>query len=73
MTCNKCNGVGTIGDDPCPECIELGLCPNCGALLFDDYQWQLACEHALGDEDPLELFTCSNCGWEYNSGYYQQS
>jgi len=38
--------------DPCPECMEEGICPRCGEKVWD---WNEVAEDAQGP--------CSNCGW----------
>ena len=41
-----------IDCDPCPDCLERGICPRCG-------------EEAWGDDDfDGEPVTCPHCGWQ---------
>jgi hypothetical protein len=40
--------------DPCPVCIEQGVCPRC-AHAFTEAEWTFD-----GDETP-----CPNCGWNW--------
>lgn len=44
---------GTMqGFDPCPDCIEEGVCPRCGEVVFSEEAWDAAGE-----------VTCPDCGW----------
>ena len=38
--------------DPCPECVEKGICPRCGNQVWTE------------DDFGSDLVTCSACGWK---------
>ena len=84
--CERCNGSGFIEyqDDPsglpglfamtftdvCPECLDKGLCPQCGTeLAWDDHC--PGCGWADGEGDDIQNMvaaTCPDCG-EARSDY----
>jgi hypothetical protein len=37
--------------DPCPECLEQGVCPRCGKEVWDEDDWD-------------GLVICPECGWD---------
>ena len=65
MSCRTCHGLGTVettdfvdygttaipltSDEPCPTCLERGLCPKCDVRL----EWL----------DVQEYYICEACGW----------
>ena len=52
-----CLAPGTMTDfDPCPHCIEKGICPRCGGVNPDP--------EAFCDED----YACIHCGWVQADG-----
>jgi len=45
---------GSMQDfDPCPTCLDAGICPRCGEKSAD-----------LVEEDYYDKFECSSCGWD---------
>jgi len=46
---------GSMEDcDPCPDCIEKGLCPRCGQKVWD----------GIDDWENNEPVMCPLCGWD---------
>ena len=46
---------GSMEDcDPCPDCVERGICPRCGEQVWDDDSW---------DMFPSTPLVCGLCGW----------
>ena len=47
--------VTLVGEDPCPQCVEKGICPRCGKFLIFD-----------PDNDEREI--CVFCKWDEKNG-----
>lgn len=60
--CGRCDGWGGFpfydsdtgynGYDPCPECLEAGKCPRCGAPILAEVEW-----------DYGNVASCDTCGY----------
>ena len=45
---------GSMEDcDPCPDCVEKGICPRCGEQVWTEEAW-----------DDTEPVVCPLCGWD---------
>ncbi len=62
MVCKTCGGHGimvsefcgeTTNPSLCPDCLENGICPNCGSVNVEDYT----------DEFKMVGYRCLRCGW----------
>ena len=67
MVCRTCGGTGGITStkngagywamdygEPCPDCVEIGICPRC--------------ETEMKEVDDSGSYCCPKCGWDEATG-----